>query len=295
MLSLFLLIVIVLVHLGNSAAWQMQGRSTANLRASMRLNMLGDGRRALIGGNWKLNPTTVAQAESLASALAHQLKGLESSIDTVVFPPFPLLPTVRQQLQNSGVRIGAQDVFYETSGAFTGGVSTALLKDMGVAHVLVGHSERRSIFGESDETINKKVRKLVSEGMTAVLCIGESKDEYEAGLNQQVCALQLLKGLRHVTKEQMKHVVLAYEPVWAIGTGLTCPKENAQDVHAYIRSLLAQHFDAEVARSTVIMYGGSVNAGNARELMQCADIDGLLVGGASLNADTFGQVVRRDK
>lgn len=167
-----------------------------------------DGRRPLMGGNWKLNPTTLEAATKLAKDLASITKDIHS-VDTVIFPPFPLIPTVHHTMQDSRISVGAQDVFYETSGAYTGAVSTNLLKEVGAKYVLVGHSERRTIFKEDDNTINKKVKKVLQDGLRPLLCIGESKEEYEAGLNQQVCAIQLLKDLQDVSAADMAHVVIA--------------------------------------------------------------------------------------
>eukprot|EP01033_Poteriospumella_lacustris_P012143 gene12143-8686_t len=247
-----------------------------------------------MGGNWKLNPTTVDAAIKLTKDLVSATSDI-STVDTAIFPPFPLLPLVQQHLQGSRIQLGAQDVFYESSGAFTGAVSTHLLKEVGSSYVLVGHSERRTIFMESDTTINRKVKKVLQAGLKPVLCIGESKAEYEAGLNQQVCAIQLLKGLQDVTPEEMLDVVIAYEPVWAIGTGLVCPKEVAQEVHAFIRSIIAKKYGPEIAQRTIIQYGGSVNVGNVKELMAQPDIDGCLVGGASLTAESFAKIIGFEK
>lgn len=272
-----------------------------------------------MGGNWKLNPTTLDAAVKLTKDLVSATSDI-TSVDTVIFPPFPLLSLVQQHLQGSRVQLGAQDVFYESSGAFTGAVSTSLLKEVGSSYVLIGHSERRTIFMESDATINRKVKKVLQAGLKPVLCIGESKAEYEAGLNQQVCAIQLLKGLQDVTPEEMQNVVIACkfsclfvylfaviiawqivkllnldEPVWAIGTGLVCPKEVAQGVHAFIRSIIATKYGQDIARKTIIQYGGSVNVGNVKELMAQPDIDGCLVGGASLTAESFAKIIGYEK
>eukprot|EP00981_Chlorochromonas_danica_P008286 scaffold2089_cov189-Ochromonas_danica.AAC.5 len=263
----------VLAQIFSVAAWQ----SSSSSRASSRmLNMISDGRRALIGGNWKLNPTTVKAAETLVKDLTHLVKDIHT-VDTAIFPPFPLLPTVKAQLGGSNIKLGAQDCFYETSGAYTGAVSTELLKEVGASYVLVGHSERRTIFKECDKTINKKVKKVLKDGLLPV------------------CAIQLLNNLKDVSPEEMLKVVLAYEPVWAIGTGLVCPKEVAQEVHHFIRSLIAKKYGQEIAKKVIIQYGGSVNANNVKELMAMPDIDGALVGGASLTADSFAKIVGYEK
>lgn len=176
--------------------------------SSLASGTLSDGRKPLMGGNWKLNPTTLDAAVTLSRELRSLTKDI-STVDAVIFPPFPLISNVHSELSGSSLHVGAQDVFYETSGAYTGAVSTSLLKEVGATFVLAGHSERRVIFKEDDGTINKKVKKILKDGMRPLLCIGESKEEYEIGLNQQVCAIQLLKGLQDVSPEDMEKVVIA--------------------------------------------------------------------------------------
>lgn len=292
MMSFSLILVVALVAC--VSAWQTSNsnRFTSRQAFASRLSMVSDGRRPLMGGNWKLNPTTLEAATKLTKDLASLTKDI-TTVDTIIFPPFPLLAPVHTQVStaHSKIQVGAQDVFYETSGAFTGAVSTNLLKEVGASYVLVGHSERRTIFKEDDNTINRKVKKALKDGLKPLLCIGESKEEYEAGLNQQVCAIQLLKDLQGVSAEDMQHVVIAYEPVWAIGTGLVCPKEVAQSVHAFIRKTIADKYGKDIARKVIIQYGGSVNVGNVKELMAQPDIDGCLVGGASLTADSFAKII----
>eukprot|EP01038_Epipyxis_sp_PR26KG_P011666 gene11666-15621_t len=271
-------------------------QSTAFIPCSSRhssiasLNMISDGRRPLMGGNWKLNPTKVVDATNLASEVV-KLTTKASGVDVAIFPPHPFLVPVNACLAGSAIKLGGQNCFFENSGAYTGAVSTCMLKDVGATYVLAGHSERRTLFKDNDAAISKKVKKILKEGLKPVLCIGESQTEYEAGLNREVCAIQILKDLANVTPEEMLDVVLAYEPVWAIGTGLVCPKEVAQDVHEYIRSLIKKKFGDEIARKTIIQYGGSVKADNVKELMAMPDIDGCLIGGASLTADSFSKIV----
>lgn len=258
----------------------------------MSLKMISDGRKPFMGGNWKLNPTTVNSAIVLAEEVAKLTAGVAGvSVDVVVYPPHPFLYPVNSKIGSSGVKLGAQNCYFENAGAYTGAVSTCMLKDIGASYVLCGHSERRTLFRDDDGRISKKVQKVLKEGLKPVLCIGETKEEYEAGLNHEVCAIQLMKDLKGVTAEEMDNVILAYEPVWAIGTGLVCPKEVAQEVHEFIRSLVAKKYGSEVARKTIIQYGGSVNAANVKELMAMPDIDGCLVGGASLTADSFAKIV----
>lgn len=256
-----------------------------------RLAMVADGRVPLMGGNWKLNPTTVKDSTSLAADLAKLVADV-TDVDVAVFPPQPFLVPVYDQIKGSNVKLGGQNCYFEDSGAFTGEASTSMLKDVGASYVLVGHSERRTLFGDDDATINKKVKKVLSEGLKPVLCIGETLAEYEAGLNQEVCAIQIMKDLVDVSPEDMLKIVIAYEPVWAIGTGLVCPKEVAQDIHKYIRSLINKKYGEEIAKKTIIQYGGSVKPDNVKDLMAMPDIDGALVGGASLTADSFAKIIK---
>jgi len=197
-------------------------------------------------------------------------------------------------LDGSGVAIGAQNIYHEASGAFTGEMSAEMAKSIGCTHVLVGHSERRELFGETDEMTNLKTRKIIDSGMTAVLCIGETKDEYEAGQAKSVCARQLAAGLAGVEADEMTRVIIAYEPVWAIGTGLTATPAIAQSVHAGIRDWFRQNYGESVAGKIRIQYGGSVKPETVDELMEAPDVDGCLVGGASLNAEQFGRIFNYD-
>lgn len=244
----------------------------------------------MMAGNWKLNPTTVAESLELSAELV-KLTGSTSDVDIVIFPPMPFLFPVQQNLVGSNVKLGGQNCYHQNSGAYTGATSTCMLQDIGVEYVMCGHSERRSLFGDIDSIISKKVSKVLAQGLKPVLCIGETQEEYEAGLNHEVCAIQIMKDLAGVTPEQMKDVTLAYEPVWAIGTGLVCPKEVAQEVHQFIRSLIRSKYGDDIANNIVIQYGGSVNPGNVKELMEMPDIDGCLVGGASLTADSFSKII----
>ena len=253
----------------------------------------GGDRKPLMGGNWKLNPTNLNSAVSLSSDLAKKVLHI-NDVNVVVFPPSPFLTNVYQTIKGSNVNLGGQNCYFENDGAFTGEVSTGMLKDIGAKYILVGHSERRTIFKESDEIIAHKVKKILKEDdgkMIAVLCIGETKEEYESGLNQQVCASQLLKNLDGVSSEDMKRVVIAYEPVWAIGTGLVCPAETAQEVHKFIRSTIEKKYGKQVAENIIIQYGGSVKPDNVKHIMSMPDIDGCLVGGASLSADSFAKII----
>lgn len=244
-----------------------------------------------MGGNWKLNPQTVKDATSLATDLAKEVKSV-NDVDVVVFPPHPFLFPVFEKIEATNVALGAQDVFWKSDGAFTGAVSTCMVKDVGSKYVLCGHSERRCLFQDDDTAIGKKVKKVISQGLIAVLCFGESQEEYEAGLNHEVCAIQLLKDLSDVSPEEMSQVVLAYEPVWAIGTGLVCPADVAQEVHQFCRGVISRKYGQAIADKIIIQYGGSVKPDNVKEIMSMPDIDGCLVGGASLTADSFAKIVK---
>merc|ERR1719247_261422 len=246
-------------------------------------------RTPLMAGNWKMN-TVLDEAKTLAADVAAAAKGAPG-VDVAVCVPFPFLVPVGEVLAGTGVGLGAQDCYYEAAGAYTAAVSTSMLKSVGSQYVLAGHPERRATFGDSDADVNKKTLKILEEGLKAILCIGELKEERESGETFAVCDTQLTEGLKGVSAAMMKDVVIAYEPVWAIGTGLTATPEVAQETHAYIRSWFVENYSAEVADAVIIQYGGSVNDGNVDALMACADIDGALVGGASLKADAFSRII----
>lgn len=249
------------------------------------------GRRLpIVGGNWKMN-TNRASASSLAAAVASSPHD-SSAVEVVVFPPFPYLLEVSRALKGSAVMLGAQDLFHEPDGAFTGEISAAMLRDCGCTWVLAGHSERRHVIGESDDLVNRKTLAALAAGLRVILCIGETREQREAGETDEVNTWQLATGLKNVSAGRMSGVVIAYEPVWAIGTGLTATPEDAQAAHAAIRRTLAEVFDAATAAATRIQYGGSMKPGNAAGLMKMPDIDGGLIGGASLNAEDFGAIVQ---
>lgn len=237
-----------------------------------------------IAGNWKMN-TSKAEAITLAKDLVEQLKGKTNKF--MIGVPFVYLDAVAQIVKESNIILAAQDCAATSNGAHTGEISTTMLKDIGCKAVILGHSERRHEIGESDELINKKVRKALNDGLEVVLCIGELLAEREAGEAEQVCAFQLSAGLAGVTVEQMKNLTIAYEPVWAIGTGKTATPEDAQAIHKFIREYIAKLYNQKVADEVIIQYGGSMKASNAPELLAQPDIDGGLIGGASLKAETF--------
>jgi len=247
-------------------------------------------RRPFIAGNWKLNKT-LSEAIELASALKGELADIEDA-DIVVAPPFTALSRVAEALAGSNIAVAAQNCYPEPSGAFTGEVSPALLRDAGCGHVIVGHSERRQLMGETDDFVNRKVKALLAANMGTIFCIGETLEERENGEMLEVLRRQVSAGLEGLDAAAMATVVIAYEPVWAIGTGKTASDEQAQEAHAFIRGLLHGLFGEQAAETTRILYGGSVKPDNVDGLMAMADIDGTLVGGASLKAADFARIAR---
>ncbi|MDF1809059.1 MAG: triose-phosphate isomerase [Phycisphaerales bacterium] len=245
-------------------------------------------RKPFVGGNWKMN-TDSAAALSLIDGVASGLKN--DAVDVAVFPPFVYLREMSDKTSGSDMLVGAQDCWFESNGAFTGEISIEMLKDCNVKTVLTGHSERRHVIGESDQLVNKKTKAAIAGGMIAVLCVGEKLDQREAGQTDAINESQIKAGLDGVSQSDMSSVVIAYEPVWAIGTGKTATPEDAQDAHAKIRALIATMYDQSTADSTRIIYGGSMKPGNANELMAMPDIDGGLIGGASLVADDFLAII----
>jgi triosephosphate isomerase len=247
-------------------------------------------RKKFIAGNWKLNKN-VAEAVAFAKDLKARVAGI-SNIQMAIAPVFTAIYSVAQELKGTNVEVAAQDCYWESEGAFTGEVSVPLLKEAGVTQVIIAHSERRQFFGETNETANKKVKATLAGGLGAILCVGESLAEREANKTFAVVESHVQGSLVGLTPQEIKNVVIAYEPVWAIGTGKTASPAQAQEVHAFIRGLLAKLFNAEVAAATRIQYGGSVKPDNVAELMGMPDIDGALVGGASLKADSFEKLVK---
>lgn len=246
-------------------------------------------RRFFVAGNWKMN-TTRSEARSLASGVASRL-GKFDDLEVALFPPFPYLQTVRETLEDSSVELGAQNLYYEPAGAFTGEVSGPMLAGVGCRYVIVGHSERRHILGEDDRAVQRKVRSALDAGLHVVLCVGELLEERENNQTEQVVQRQWSSALDGVSAEQLRRVVLAYEPVWAIGTGKTATTDQAQAVHVYLRNLVSGGYNHGAAQEMRILYGGSVKPDNAQGLLEQADLDGALVGGASLDADSFLAIV----
>ncbi len=247
-------------------------------------------RKPYIAGNWKMNLDRRA-AVALAAALREACQAFTDR-DVAVFPPFVYLDEVARTLAGSKVRVGAQNMCDAANGAFTGEVSAAMLLDVGATSVILGHSERRQLFGETDEGIGRKVRTALGAGLDVILCVGETLDERNTQATERVVGRQLTKGLEDLTLDQMAKVTVAYEPVWAIGTGLNATPKQASDVHTYLRGLLAGLFSPKVAQATRIQYGGSVKPENARDLLTSPDVDGALVGGAALKPDSFLAIAR---
>jgi triosephosphate isomerase len=253
-------------------------------------------RKPLIVGNWKLNPTSISECQSLASLVAVEVASLavdkpERDVEVAIIPPAPFLTVAGRAVDGSGIRLGAQNVYEASSGAFTGEWSGEMLHSLGCSYVLVGHSERRSIFGETDNVVAKKIRAALKAGLTPILCIGETQQEYEEGLTQSVTAVQAQKVLFGLSEEEILRCVIAYEPVWAIGTGLSASPAVIESVHHQIRSELRSRHGKRVAEGVRILYGGSVTPNNVNEIMACPNVDGCLVGGASLAADQFCRIL----
>lgn len=241
----------------------------------------------VIAANWKMHKT-VAETLAFLDEFLPAVKDA-SGVEVVIAPPYTALYAAGQKTRGTVTQLAAQDVFFEEKGAFTGEVAPSMLKDVGCSQAIIGHSERRQFFGDTDEVINKKIKAALAAGLKVIFCIGESLDQRQSGKTNQVLAGQLDGGLKGIA---MDNVVVAYEPIWAIGTGVTATPEQAQETHAFVRSHLKAMYGEAVADATRILYGGSVKPDNVKSLMDCADIDGALVGGASLQADSFLKLVK---
>jgi triosephosphate isomerase len=247
-------------------------------------------RKLIIAGNWKMNKT-VAEALALVAGIKRECKDVKE-VDIVVCPPFTALGEVSKAILDSNIRLGAQNMSEHNSGAYTGEIAAGMLKEFSVRYVILGHSERRQYQRESDELISKKALAAHGASLKPIVCVGETLAEREAGEMEKVLGTQVRGSLAGLSKAQMEETIIAYEPVWAIGTGRTATTAQAQEAHAYIRGLLVKLFDETVARRVRIQYGGSVKAANARELMGQPDVDGALVGGASLEDRSFADIVK---
>ncbi|HUI06341.1 MAG TPA: triose-phosphate isomerase [Verrucomicrobiae bacterium] len=247
-------------------------------------------RKPIIAGNWKMYKTA-AEALALVKALQQEVAHVPN-VEIVVCPPFTALYAVSTLLQGSNVKLGAQNVHWEKEGAFTGEIAAPMLKELAVSYAVVGHSERRQYFAETNAGVNKRAKAALAHGIRPIVCVGETLAQREAGQTESVVRDHVTGGLAGFTKDAMLETVIAYEPVWAIGTGKTASPAQAQEVHAFIRELLAAMFDPQVAAKVRLQYGGSVKPANAKELLGQPDIDGALVGGASLDAKGFAEIVK---
>ncbi|HHV94661.1 MAG TPA: triose-phosphate isomerase [Firmicutes bacterium] len=247
----------------------------------------------IIAGNWKMNKTP-EEAAALCRELLPLLGGL-SDREVVLCPPFTSLAVVKEAIEGTDIALGAQNVFYEDSGAYTGEVSPPMLKALGVKYVIIGHSERREYFGETDETVNRKVKAALAHGLRPILCVGETLEQREAGVTETLVKSQIRKAFADVSADDAVSVVVAYEPIWAIGTGKTATAQEANRVIGLIRATLGEIYGGSTAEVIRIQYGGSVKPENMAELMQEPEIDGALVGGASLDAPSFARIVRYDE
>jgi triosephosphate isomerase (TIM) len=250
-------------------------------------------RKPFIAGNWKMYKTC-AEAVETAKKLAGFVSGA-SNVDVMIAPPFTALAPVHEAIKESSVMLGAQNIFWEKEGAYTGEISPGMLVSSGCRYVIIGHSERRQYFGETDETVNKKTRAAVNNNLVPVICIGETEKERETGNTFNILDKQIKMGLEGFSPDDLELIILAYEPVWAIGTGKTATSAQAQEVHRFLRNLIESLFGKKIAESVRILYGGSVKPENIGELMSMPDIDGALVGGASLDAQKFASIINFKK
>ena len=255
--------------------------------------MLKNKRETIVAGNWKMN-LTPCEAKALAAEMKEKLASYKNSTFVLCAPAIDI-PAIAEVLKGSNIHVGAQNVHFEEKGAYTGEISAAMLLCAGVEYVIIGHSERRQYFGETDETVNQRVMAALNAGLKVILCVGETKPERDKGITEEIVAMQTKLALLGIPAEQQKNVIIAYEPVWAIGTGKTATAEQANETIAFIRKTVGEMFCAKCAAALRIQYGGSMNAGNCKELMAMPEIDGGLIGGASLKAPDFAAIVNFDK
>jgi triosephosphate isomerase (TIM) len=248
------------------------------------------GRMPFIAGNWKMNKT-VGEGLDFARELKTSASGIEG-VEVAIAPPYTALYAIQKEIKDSSIRLAAQNLFWEEKGAFTGEVSPLMLKELGCHYVIIGHSERRQFFGETDDSVNRKIKAALAQGLKPILCVGESLKDREDGKTFSVIERQVKGGLSELAAEAIQDLVVAYEPVWAIGTGKTATPEQAEEVHRFIREKLSQLYSRGMAEGVRIQYGGSVTPENVKGLMSQENIDGALVGGASLKVDTFMKIVR---
>ncbi len=246
-------------------------------------------RKMIIAGNWKMHKTN-AEALQLANQIRMKTTDIKKT-GMIICPPFTALSVVNEVIKDSSICLGAQNMFWEKEGAYTGEISAGMIKSTGANYVIIGHSERRQYFGETDETVNKKIKTALDNGLKPIVCVGESLEQREENITKRVITRQIKGAFENLTPEQMEHVIIAYEPVWAIGTGKTATPDQAQEVHLHIRDIIRELFGETIADAITIQYGGSVKPGNAESLLSQADIDGALVGGACLQADSFSEII----
>lgn len=246
-------------------------------------------RTAIIAGNWKMNKTP-SQTKELLEQIAPLTK--DAKCEVIACVPFVDLQTALDATKDTNIKIGAENCHWEESGAFTGEISAVMLKEMGIEYVIIGHSERRQYFGETDLTVNKRIRAALNNGLKVILCVGELKEEREQNITAEIVSMQTKIALMGVSEAEMKNIIIAYEPVWAIGTGLTATADQAQEVCKIIRDVIAAMYNQDIANATTIQYGGSMNDKNADELLSKEDVDGGLIGGASLVAEKFAAIVK---
>ncbi len=248
-------------------------------------------RKKIIAANWKMNKDVNETSEFFAS-LQKEMKDYNGTVEVVICPPFTALQAAAKASQGTPFKIGAQNLHFENDGAYTGEISARMIKSLGIPYVIVGHSERRQYFGETDEIVAKKVKKGLSEGLNVILCVGETLSERDGGITEKILGRQVKAALEGLTAQQVKSIVIAYEPVWAIGTGRNATPQQAEDAHAFIRSTVGKMFGKDAAQDLTIQYGGSMKPENAAELLSQPDVDGGLIGGASLKADSFAKIVK---
>ena len=247
-------------------------------------------RRILVAGNWKMNMGP-EETRSVISGLRSEHSSIPESVDVLLCPPFVSLPAAAEALEGYNVDLGGQDVFYEDNGAFTGATSTSMLKEVGCSHVIIGHSERRAYFGDTDDVVNKKMKKALADGLTPIVCVGESLEQRNAGQHMGLVANQVERALEGLDEKEAEKVIIAYEPIWAIGTGETATPDQAQEMHAHIRDNLKKLYSDKLGESLRILYGGSVKPKNAEELFGQQDVDGGLIGGASMKVETLAPII----
>lgn len=247
-------------------------------------------RRKIIAGNWKMNKD-VNETVALINDLKSRLQSLSDRLEVVICPPFTSLVVASQLIKDSPLKLGAQNISHENDGAYTGEISGRMLKSVGCEYVIVGHSERRTYFQENDDLVNRKTKKALAFGLKPIICVGETLDERERGLTEVVVGKQIRGALEGLSAEEVSQIVIAYEPVWAIGTGRNATPLQAEEIHRFVRNLISKLYTPTLAEKTIIQYGGSVKADNAADLLSQPDVDGALVGGASLNPAEFAQII----